>query len=83
MLANKYIPQAPSSLLQPIPPPIAIEEDVGLDIVASLPAYHGYTIIVVIINCFSKVAHFGMLPTKFFAYKRVELFTTIFCKLHK
>lgn len=83
MLANKIYTTGSFRSLATFPPPIAIREDVGVDIVVSLLAYHGDTIIVMIINRFSKVAYFGMLPTNFFTDKGAEHFTNIFCKLHR
>lgn len=47
-----------------------------MDFIVSIVAFHGNTVIMVIIDCFSKAGHFRMLATHFSAYKATELFTT-------
>jgi len=74
--------QLPCGLLQPISPPIAVWEDISLDFVTWLPSYQNYFVILVVVDRFSKAAHFGMLPTNFSAVKVVELFAFMVCKLH-
>lgn len=41
------------------------------------------TVILVILDRFSKACHLGMLPTNFTACKTTELFTSIFCRHHR
>lgn len=53
-----------------------------MDFVVTLPAFQNNTVIMVIVDRFSKARPFGMLPTHFTASKVAELFTTIICKLH-
>lgn len=59
---SRYIPKAPNDLLQPISSPIAVCEDIFMDFITNLPAYHGQSVIIVVIDGFSKEAHFGTLP---------------------
>lgn len=68
-------------LLQPITPP-TVWEDITMDFITHLPAYNGHTVIMVVIDRFSKPAHFGILPATFLAYQVAELFSKIICKLH-
>lgn len=74
----KYIPSSPAGLLQAIQPPTQVWEDLSMDFIVRLPAYNNYTVIMVIVDRFSKAAH-GMLPTHFTASKAAELFTTTVC----
>jgi len=39
-------------------------------------------VILVVVDRFSKAAHFGMLPTNFSVVKVAELFASMVCKLH-
>jgi hypothetical protein len=72
----------PAGLLQPLPIPTAIWEDLSLDFITGLPPSHGFSVILVVVDRFSKGVHLGALPTKFIAYKVATLFIDIICKLH-
>ncbi|GAU26773.1 hypothetical protein TSUD_317710 [Trifolium subterraneum] len=72
----------PAGLLQPLPLPSAIWEDLSLDFITGLPMSHGFTVILVIVDRFSKGVHLGALPTKFIAYKVARLFIDLVCKHH-
>lgn len=52
-----------------------------MDFITHLPVYTGHTVIMVVIDRFSKAAHFGTLPTTFSASQATELFSKIICKL--
>lgn len=69
---TKYCPKPPLDQLQPIPPPSTVSEDITMDLIVNLPALQGHTIILVVVDCFSKAAHSKTLPTNFFAYKAAE-----------
>ncbi|WVZ24643.1 hypothetical protein V8G54_003187 [Vigna mungo] len=47
-----------------------------------LPPSNGYTILLVVVDRFSKVVHISALQSNFTAYKVVELFVSIVCKHH-
>jgi len=79
---TKYMPQKPQGLLQPIPPPTCPWEDMALDFITSLPLYQGATVILKVVDRFSKSAHFGILPTHFIAHRAAQLFIDMVCKLH-
>nr|KYP55647.1 Transposon Ty3-I Gag-Pol polyprotein [Cajanus cajan] len=79
---TKVPTQRPLGLLQPIPPPSRCWEDLSLDFIIGLPPYQGHTTILVVVDRFSKGAHFGMLPRSFTAAKVADLFTHMVCKLH-
>lgn len=78
---TKTSTQRPTGLLQPLPIPIGVWEDLSLDFITHLPSSHGFTIILVAVDSFSKGVHFGALPTTYSAFKVVSLFMDIVCKL--
>lgn len=78
----KYVPKKPGGLLQPIPPPHRIWEDLSMDFVCGLPPSDGYTVIFVVVDRFSKGAHFRALPSSYTAYQVARLFVTLVAKLH-
>lgn len=59
---TKYTTQKPVGLLQPLPIPSRVWEDLSLDFITGLPLSQGYIAILVVVNRFSKGAHFGALP---------------------
>lgn len=82
MPVNKILPSSPFGLLEPTAPPLAVWEDIFMNFIVGLPAYQGNSVIMMVMDYFSKAAHFGDLPTNFSSCKAVELFTKIICKLH-
>jgi len=72
----------PYGLLQPLAPPENVWDDISLDFITSLPSFQNHTVILVIVDRLSKVAHFGMLPTHFTATKVAELFTKMISCVH-
>ncbi|GJT14703.1 ty3-gypsy retrotransposon protein, partial [Tanacetum coccineum] len=80
MLQTKYSMQATEGLLQPLPTPTTVWEDVSMDFITELPASKGLTIILVVVDRFSKYAHFGTLPTNFNAPKVAKIFMEIVVK---
>lgn len=79
---TKCTPQKPAGLLNPLSVPHRPWEDLALDLITGLPNYQGYTIVLVVVDRFSKGGHFGMLPSKFTAFKAATLFLELVCKLH-
>ena len=79
---TKYETKRPTGLLQPLPLPTAIWEDLSLDFITGLPPSNGFTVILVVVDRFSKGAHFGALPTCFTAFKVAKLFLDHICKYH-
>ncbi|MCI39221.1 protein FAR1-RELATED SEQUENCE 5-like, partial [Trifolium medium] len=67
--ATKYETKRPAGLLQPLPVPSGVWEDLSLDFISGLPPSHGNTVILVVVDRFSKGAHFGALPSTYTAYK--------------
>lgn len=78
----KHITRKSVGLLQPIPIPTGIWEDLSMDFVTHLPSSHGFTVVFVVVDRLSKGVHLGALPTHFTAFKVANLFLNIVCKLH-
>lgn len=79
---TKYSTQAPGGYLQPLPTPSAVWEDASMDFITGLPVSKGFMVILVVVDQFSKYAHFRTLPTSFNAHKFAELFMEIVVKHH-
>lgn len=79
---TKYETKMPSGLLQPLPIPSAIWEDLSLDFITGLPQSQGHSAILVVVDRFSKGAHFGVLSSNFTAFKVARLFLDLVCKHH-
>lgn len=79
---TKYQTGKPGGLLHPLPLPTHVWEDVSMDFITGLPPSNGYTVILVVVDRFSKGIHLGALPTNFTAYKVADLFVSMVCKLH-
>jgi hypothetical protein len=73
---------APYGLLQPLPIPNKVWEDISMDFIVGLPSFQSHTVIFVVVDRLSKAAHFGMLTTHFTAAKVADLFALMVCKLH-
>jgi hypothetical protein len=80
--STKYETKKPGGFLQPLPVPSGIWEDLSLDFITGLPPSHGCTTILVVVDRFSKGAHFGALPPTYTAYKVAQLFLDMVCKHH-
>jgi len=79
---TKYETRKPAGLLSPLPVPSRPWEDLSLDFITGLPAFHGHTVILVIVDRFSKGIHLEMLPTQHTAYTVAVLFMDLVGKLH-
>ena len=74
--------QAPAGLLQPLPIPDKIWQDLAMDFITRFPLSNGYTTILVVVDRLSKQAHIGALPQIYSAPKVANLFTQLICRLH-
>ncbi|KAH9666617.1 hypothetical protein KPL70_020713 [Citrus sinensis] len=69
-------------LLQPLPIPSRVWEDISMDFITSLPQSNGKTIIWVIVDRLSKYGHFCALPEGVTAPKLAEYFVREYVRLH-
>ncbi|XP_019417272.1 PREDICTED: uncharacterized protein LOC109328313 [Lupinus angustifolius] len=70
----KHVNTLPSGLLQPLPIPNQVWEDVAMDFITGLPPSHGYTVIIVVIDRLPKYAHFGPLKAAYTSTGVAEYF---------
>lgn len=69
-------------LLQPLPIPVAIWEDVSMDFMMGLPPVKGLSVIIVVIDCLSKYCHLGGMPASYSASSVVDYFIKQVVQLH-
>jgi len=79
---NKISSKRPAGLLQPLPIPTGVWEDLSMDFITHLPSSNGFTVIFVVVDRYSKGVNLGALPTSFTAFKVANFFLNIVCKLH-
>lgn len=79
---NKTPRQAPSGLLQPLPIPHRPWSHVSLDFVTGLPPSDGNTVILTVVDRFSKAAHFIALPKLPSAKETAEIMVQHVFRLH-
>ncbi|WVZ14637.1 hypothetical protein V8G54_012203 [Vigna mungo] len=72
----------PAGLLQPLPNPHQIWEDITMEFIVGLPPSEGFTVIFVIVDRLSKYAHFAPLKFDLNNKKVVEVFLSTVVKLH-
>ncbi|KAF7811918.1 Transposon Ty3-G Gag-Pol polyprotein [Senna tora] len=69
-------------LLQPIPVPVKPWNEVTMDFITNLPASSGFSAIMVVVDKFTKVAHFAALKSGYTASKVAARFVEVVVKLH-
>ena len=79
---NKYDSLSPASLLQPLPIPDQVWEDISLDFIDGLLVSEGKTSIMVVVDCLTKYGHFFALSHPYTAKKIAEVFVSGVMKLH-
>ena len=57
-------------------------KDLTLDFIMGLPQYQGNTVLLVVVDRFSKGIHLGMLPSNHYALMTTSLFLDFVMKLH-
>jgi len=78
----KYCTLPLVGLLQPLPIPTQIWQDISMDFIMGLPVVHGYSVILVVVDRLSKFAYFIPLPPDFTTPKVVEVFIKQVVSIH-
>ena len=78
---TKYSTQKPAGLLQPLPVPSQVWEEVSMDFITGLPQSR-YTAIMVVVDRLSKYAHFAPLLARFDALRVAHLFVNVVVRHH-
>lgn len=72
----------PAGLLQPLPIPLHVWDDIAMDFVTCLPLSHGFSTIMVVVDKLSKFGHFIPLKAQYTSKTVAEVFINNIVKLY-
>jgi hypothetical protein len=78
----KHSLQHPMGLLQPLPIPAGVWQDLTMDFIEGLPKSDGYNVILVVVDRLTKYAHFLAIKHPYTATSIAQLFLDNIVKLH-
>jgi transposase InsO family protein len=79
---NKVAALQPAGLLQPLPVPSRVWADISMDFIEALPKVHGKSVILTVVDRFSKYAHFIPLGHPYTAHSVARAFFHEIVRLH-
>lgn len=79
---QKVVQQSPASLLQPLPVPALVWDDISMDFIKGLPLSKGMDTILVVVDRLTKFAHFLGLRHPFTTLSLAELFIKEIVRFH-
>jgi len=71
-----------AGLLQPLPIPSQVWEEICMDFITALPLAHGYSVIMVVVDRLSKFSHFIPLKNDLSSQQIAQIFVQNIIKLH-
>jgi hypothetical protein len=82
MIVEWSVTLHPAGLLQPLPVPSRVWADISIDFIEALPKVHGKSVILTIVDQFSKYAHFIALGHPYTAAPITRAFFHDIVRLH-
>jgi hypothetical protein len=79
---QKYLASSPGGLLQPLPIPERIWDDISMDFITGLPKSKGFEAIFVVVDRLSKYCHFIPLKHPYTARSLADTFCKEIVRLH-